>query len=322
MSKLFKLKEWLIVPDAARHLSIAFGEEVSKADVLRLALDGRLRLSVNFVNHAVARCGKIVPIDEAEYDEVPSIDGMRTVRLYRGPTLFTEGRVTDVVELEKTVAQLAGIYDLPMIGNERLDIEHQYQQLTGGPAITIEGLDGTFVEGKDSLICQLQESWDDNEYQIGSTAQLEKLKQHIAKNNIGAAEAEKLLSQHKEDRKKFLEKKKSRPASESYYPAGGLPVDSVLVVRTDALRKFEESIKDTPTNAEKPLTNIERDSLLKLVIGMAMKGYSYDPTAKKNSAVADIVADLALLGLPLGDDTIRKYLKQGNEQLPAKPTNT
>jgi len=55
---------------------------------------------------------------------------------------------------------------------------------------------------------------------------------------------------------------------------------------------------------------------------MAMKGYSYDPTAKKNSAVADIAADLALLGLPLGDDTIRKYLKQGNEQLPAKPTNT
>ena len=30
-SKLFKLKEWLTVPEAARHLSILFSEEVSEA---------------------------------------------------------------------------------------------------------------------------------------------------------------------------------------------------------------------------------------------------------------------------------------------------
>ena len=60
-SKLFKLKEWLTVPDAARHLSIVFGEEVSEADVLRLALDGHLKLSVYFVNYAKASCGKVVP---------------------------------------------------------------------------------------------------------------------------------------------------------------------------------------------------------------------------------------------------------------------
>ncbi len=52
MSKLFKLKEWLTLPDAAKHLAIAFGEEVGEADVLRLALDGHLKLSVNFVNKA------------------------------------------------------------------------------------------------------------------------------------------------------------------------------------------------------------------------------------------------------------------------------
>jgi hypothetical protein len=52
VKKLLKLKEWLTVPDAARHLSILFGEAVSEADVLRLALDGHLTLSVYFVNHA------------------------------------------------------------------------------------------------------------------------------------------------------------------------------------------------------------------------------------------------------------------------------
>jgi hypothetical protein len=39
-SKLFKLKKWLTVPEAARHLSTLFEEAVSEADVLRLVLDG------------------------------------------------------------------------------------------------------------------------------------------------------------------------------------------------------------------------------------------------------------------------------------------
>jgi hypothetical protein len=41
LKKLPKLKDWLTVPDAARHLSILFGDDVSEADVLRLALDGQ-----------------------------------------------------------------------------------------------------------------------------------------------------------------------------------------------------------------------------------------------------------------------------------------
>jgi hypothetical protein len=71
VSKLFKLKKWLTLSEAARHLSIVFGEEVAKADVLRLALDRHLKLSVNFVNHARARCGKVVPMEEAKLFEFP-----------------------------------------------------------------------------------------------------------------------------------------------------------------------------------------------------------------------------------------------------------
>lgn len=74
-------------------------------------------------------------------------------------------------------------------------------------------------------------------------------------------------------------------------------------------------INDTLGNVDKPLATIERESLLKLVIGMAVKGYSYDPDAKKNTSVSDIAADLAVLGLQLDVDTIRKYLKQGAELL-------
>jgi len=56
MGKLFKLKEWMTVADAARHISSLCEEEVNEADVLRLALDGHLKIAVNLVNGVYARC--------------------------------------------------------------------------------------------------------------------------------------------------------------------------------------------------------------------------------------------------------------------------
>ena len=67
MSKLLKLKEWLSVEDAARHLSIMFGEQVTEADILQLALDGRLTLSLNFVNDVYARAGSIKEASDLKY---------------------------------------------------------------------------------------------------------------------------------------------------------------------------------------------------------------------------------------------------------------
>lgn len=321
MKKLYQLKKWLTIEDTARHLSIIFGEPVSEADVLQLGLDGHIKLSVNFVNGAVARRGKVVTLDQAQMYILPRDTSKATIEdlmpRYLNTVTFADElpeeikkglldqtlcyavkgmviRENEVLELEKEISRirkLEGVYDLPMIGGERLDIEHKYQMLTGGAEVTGTFLDGAFVVSPDGQWCQLQEHFDDNPYSNS-------------------------------DEKKKERSKKPLYHPDNYFPAGGLPDDSVLVVRTSELTEFELRISESEDVIEKPLTSSERDSLLKLVIGMAVKGYSYDPNAKKNSAVADIAADLALLGLPLGDDTIRKYLKQGNEQLPAKPTNT
>ena len=64
-----KLREWLTIPETVRHLSNILDEEVSESDLLRIALDGHLKLSVYFVNHAYARCGKVVPYEDAEWEE-------------------------------------------------------------------------------------------------------------------------------------------------------------------------------------------------------------------------------------------------------------
>lgn len=60
----------------------------------------------------------------------------------------------------------------------------------------------------------------------------------------------------------------------------------------------------------------ERDSVLKLIVGMAVKGYAYDPNALRSSAPGEIAGDLAELGLSIDPDTVRKWLKEGAGLLP------
>lgn len=59
----------------------------------------------------------------------------------------------------------------------------------------------------------------------------------------------------------------------------------------------------------------ERESLLKLVIGMAVRGYKFDPRQKRNDATSDIFSDLDHLDIRLDRDTILKWLREGAKLL-------
>jgi hypothetical protein len=66
--------------------------------------------------------------------------------------------------------------------------------------------------------------------------------------------------------------------------------------------------------------NDKQGTLLKLVIGMAIEGYRYDPEAVRSEAPAEIASDLAKQGLNVTDDTVRKWLKAATSAvLPKKP---
>lgn len=54
----------------------------------------------------------------------------------------------------------------------------------------------------------------------------------------------------------------------------------------------------------------ERNSLLKLVLGLAIKGYRFNPEQARNSATAEIRSDLEELGIRMDDATILKYLTE------------
>lgn len=142
VSRLHRLREWLRVPEAAQYLAVVFGESVSEADVLRLALDRHLTLSVRFPNHVRAKLA-LPPLSPTQLGVL--VERMARIRSRRATPSSRKRTANDkhdrVVTLQDTE-----VYDLPLVGGERLDVEQEYQRLTDGPAIELIAIDGTFVE--------------------------------------------------------------------------------------------------------------------------------------------------------------------------------
>lgn len=91
-----------------------------------------------------------------------------------------------------------------------------------------------------------------------------------------------------------------------------------LTARCSALDSEYSDREVKHAEHEKDINARERDSLLKLVIGMAIGGYAYDPARKRNDKLAEIVSDLERSGVPLDADTVRKWLREAAELLPPK----
>lgn len=201
MSKLAKFRQWLEIEEAAQYLSAVWGESVTPADVLRLGLDGKLTLSVHLVNLGSGRLVNIVPLESLTWNDVPHPFELNvTMRIPDGDKIND----TEAIKLPDTSSaeKLEGVYDLPMIGAEVLEIEHAYQYLVGGPPVELEILAGCFAR-RDGRTYQLLERWPSND--------------RTEKRNEG---------------KHYMH-------LDWFLPAQTLPAGSVVVVRTDALRELE-----------------------------------------------------------------------------------
>jgi hypothetical protein len=205
-------RKWLTVPEAAQYLTLVFGEDVTEADVLRRGLDGQLKLSVRFVNFAQAK-RYVEPDYTEEYEEHLQIAAARAAGL---PDLVFERRAPTPLEEEcaRVVVLREEVYDLPLVGGEKLDVKQEYQRQTGGPAVTLTAFDGTFVVSEDGIRFQLY-------------------KEDLTTSNTHIKPGE--LPYYLEANVKPYRSAKN-PAS--YDRLLRLPSDSVLVVRTSALDEF------------------------------------------------------------------------------------
>ncbi len=121
VSALRKLKEWLTLHEAAEELSAGLGEPVADVDVLRLAIDGHVKLSVYLPSKVTARCQRI---------DDPAIDPQ---------------------EQDK---KIQGLCDIPMFGRAKLQVEHNYHWAKFHKFTPIDGPIGALVE-QGEWICVL-----------------------------------------------------------------------------------------------------------------------------------------------------------------------
>lgn len=86
---------------------------------------------------------------------------------------------------------------------------------------------------------------------------------------------------------------------------------TAFVILHDELEKLKQDSPQTKWNAN--VSEIERSSMLKLIIGMAIDAYGYDPKGTRNAATGDkngISEKLKTRGINIDADTVRKYINE------------
>lgn len=285
MKKLSQFKEWLSLTDAAKYLNIILGEEVSTADVLQLAIDGRLTLSIwlttpipakavtlttlrssleklNLANHESGaplsdKLDLLRPISNTDNTDHWHAFGKSLEKYWswRRENNLVENflQTGDRICIAEGVDDLRGLYDLPMIGGERLDVESELSLLLGG-----EECETTCISG-----CFLKSPTNDCIYQIQTQNP-----DHAPNNQPGADD------------------------SDSFLPQMTLTGLGVWVVRTEALRSFDPTEHETSFSSTKEKNLLRAIAILAWLLSEQKSAcrIAGRPNAK---AIGEQVADLA-----------------------------
>ncbi len=103
-----------------------------------------------------------------------------------------------------------------------------------------------------------------------------------------------------------------------------------LKVSRDELREMAEALEvkptflfpDEDTSPKAAVSEVERNTLLKMILGMAVDSYKHEPGAKRSAATGggprSIAAALERQQLCVNKDTIKKYLTEAEEKLLSK----
>ena len=304
MSKIFKLREWLTIEEACSYLSKTLNEEILEKDIYRFALDGHIKLSIDLVNKAYAILGTIEPIENIEYIELPNGHPFATdaVSITRGFVIVDD---FNCIRLGEKISSIGGIWDIPMWGNEKIDMLYKYQQLIDGPEVELLSIDGTFIT-KDKKVAQLQEDFEDNEFQKGSKAYKVAVEEYMEEVSATDEERKYFYKNYKKDRQEYLDKRHSQERELNYYPAGGLPHDTNIVVKTSEINKLLNKLACNP-NENGTINTKEKYSFLLLINALCKKN-NIIPTER---GAAGKIARLAeQYGTPITEDTVLKILKQ------------
>lgn len=269
-----KQKEWMTITEASRYLSEISDEGiVSTTDILQFAMDREIMLSIRTTTPTTAA---IWMAEISPFDDYSEAERKAHEEAEEKATVNKRLVMTTVIE------------DQIFFGNE----VHQEPLWPGIWDINSFGSGEEFFTRLWSLLQKSPDS--DASYLLPE---------------------EPRLINYNGDRIKFgphLELVNRRVGIIYSLPTHLIPPESYLIIRREQLQKLFED-----NNAEKsaavPFSTTERNTLYKMILGMAMQKYGFNPESRRNTATGEntgsICADLEKAGLPVDADTIREHLK-------------
>lgn len=240
MNKLLKLREWLPLHDACRFLSAAVSEPITQSDLLGLALEKNLKLSIRLAKLVSATRATVKPFEEVLRFEPPAWLGQSQ-----------EICAHEDIVLGDEVVALDGVFDLPMVGRARLIVEQLLNEESGDLSAQIANYIGILVEGAEGCF-QLLLSREENEAVNGSRAHLEHLEARILDFRLSIEEAGQLRRCYAADRAAFLRAQAEQAPVDRLDPMHQLPSHCSVGVRTSELIALKAKLESPGSAVDSP----------------------------------------------------------------------
>lgn len=323
MNKIYKFKKWFTLCDAAKYLSAVCEGNIDELDILQLAIDREIEISVMFMSPVYARRCDLIHFNEQErkialetgvyskgisaFDESDD-EFLRMFNLKKpekSKSLILNPCISKDVFLDMNgpIGEIEGVCDLAMIGVEVLFLKEKIQSKINDNSIDSINLNGTFVR-KDGVLMQLQDTVENNPYVEGSYSYVENEKMRIMSVSKGEEYKNSELAKLNEMRRKFLE---NVDGDERFFCMHGLPLDSNLVITKKSLQDFELKISSSDVKKENSVSVKEQCTLLTIIA--AICEHSTVPYDKPDSS-KNIQMIIEECGFKMDVDTVRKWIKK------------
>jgi len=249
-NKLNNLKEYWTVSEVAQYLSDIGETKIGEAEVLRLVLKGKLKLSVNILKNTAAKY-------------CPNTGADASGRQEEQPTSFLATFIKKQKD-EGKICYIKGIYDLLMIGGGILDVDYALQKFAGGSESKNISSRGTYVESADGQVYQLQEYVKDEnpelfniqnalpEFPSPSEPSMSFDPPESPEQPESAAPPQSL---------KDIPRPKLRSTPDIFRPAGCLPKESKFLVHISALHELVRVIVEESGKEKQPSPREEKSNL-------------------------------------------------------------
>ncbi len=331
MSKLLQLKEWVTIKDASRHLSIVLNEEIIESDLLQLAIEQKLSLSVFFVDpvrvrklkknsFSIPACYPLKNLEKLYISLFPMEHEDDLLCMEIGRESIDEDYFGYSLYRTDKIFKIKGVCDLASSGY--FDIANEYLIHKFNKNIASKE-DGYIVETVNKFSgCEIFEllstaNESGHSLSVDKESKLKELEQHLEKRNIDNKNIE--TQADKKDSLAILSVLKDEK-SEDYHPMRKLPDNSFFVIRTEVLSKFINSV-NMDVAIKKQESTRKTENLLRALTAIAIDDYGYDPRTGKSTAPQDIVDAMNNQGVSFDAKTVRNWLKDGASLLSISKKN-